>query len=170
MIKLDKRCKTCSRIKIEKAKGSEKFLKRLYNSKAYNKGGESLMNIAREVTNEDPFNGVLKTTYQSLTKHCHFHQALTEDDLINSKVVRASKRKDNEIVKELVQHRDVRQAFMDKGMEQLESGELKLTGATVIAAANKEADIELKQKDQQIKLMEMVAMFQSGEIKRERLE
>lgn len=170
MINLDKRCKTCQRIKMEKARGSEKFLNRLYNSKAYHKGGEPLLKIAREVTEEEPYNGVLKTTYQSLDKHCKFHQALTEDDLINSKIVRAAKRKDNEIVKQLVQHRDVRQAIMEKGMDQLETGELKLTAASVVTAANKEADLEMKEKDQQLKVMEMIAMFQSGEIKRERLE
>lgn len=166
MFKPDKRCKTCDRIKIEKAKGSEKFLNRLYNSRAYHKDGESLLAIARDVTDERPYNGVMKTTYQSLTKHTKYHQALTEDDLINSKIVRASKRKDNEIVKELVQHRDVRQKIMSKGMDQLETGELKLTAASIITAANKEADLEMKEKDQQLKVMEMIAMFQSGEIKR----
>lgn len=166
MLKPDKRCKTCDRIKAEKAKGSEKFLNRLYNSKAYHKGGESLLAIARDVTNEKPYNGVVKTTYQSLIKHTKYHQALTEDDLINSKVVRAAKRKDNEIVKQLVQHRDVRQEIMSKGLEQLETGELKLTAASVVTAANKEADLEMKEKDQQLKVMEMIAMFQSGEIKR----
>lgn len=170
MIELNKKCTTCNRIKAEKAKGSEKFLNRLYNSRAYDKAGESLLAIAREVTNEPPYNGTLKTTYQSLTKHCKFHQALTEDDLINSKIVRSAKRRDNEIVKEMVQHRDVRQEIMSKGMEQLESGELKLTAASVVTAANKEADLEMKEKDQQLKVMEMIAMFQSGEIKRERLE
>lgn len=166
MIEIHKQCKTCERIRMEKRKGSEKFLNRLYGSRAYNKDGEGLLNIAREVTKEEPFNGVLKTTYQSLTKHCKFHQAMTEDDLINSKIVRASKRKDNEIVKEMVQHRDVRQEIMSKGLEQLETGKLKLTAASVVTAANKEADLEMKEKDQQIKVMEMIAMFQSGEIKR----
>lgn len=170
MIKPDKRCSTCKRIQLEKGKGSEKLLKRLYNSRAYHKDGESLMAIARDITHQKPFNGVLKTTYQSLTKHCKYHQAITEDDLINSKIVRASKRNDNAIIKELVQHRDVRQQIMSKGMEQLETGELKLTAASVVTAANKEADLEMKEKDQQLKVMEMIAMFQSGEIKRERLE
>lgn len=170
MIKLNPKCATCKRIKIEKAKGSEKLLNRLYSSRAYNKSGEPLLKIARDVTDLKPFNGVELTTYQSLTKHCKFHQALTEDDLLNSRVVRAAKRKDNEIVKQLVQHRDVRQAIMEKGMDQLETGELKLTAASVVTAANKEADLEMKEKDQQLKVMEMIAMFQSGEIKRERLE
>ena len=169
MIKLDKRCSTCKRITREKQQGSERFLTRLYNSKAYG-GAEPLSKIAKEVHNQAPFNCAEKTAYQSLTRHCKFHQAMTEDDLINNKIVRAAKRKDDQIVREMIQHRDVRQAIMDKGMEQLETGELKLTAASVVTAANKEADIELKQKDQQLKLMEMVAMFQSGEIKRERLE
>ena len=166
MIKLDPKCKTCALIREEKKRNSEKFLTRLYNSKAYHRDGESLLSIAKEMTSKEPYNGNWKTTYQSLTKHCKLHQGMTEDDIINSRIVNSAKRRDNAIVKELVQHRDVRQEIMSKGLEQLETGELKLTSASVVAAANKEADIELKQKDQQLKLMEMVAMFQSGEIKR----
>lgn len=170
MIKLDPKCKTCKRIRMEQSQGRETFLKRLYASKAYVKDGEPLMRIAKAVTHQKPFNGVWKTTYQSLDKHTKFHQAITEEDLINSKIVRAAKRKDNAIVREMIQHRDVRQEIMAKGLEQLDTGELKLTSASVVAAANKEADIELRQKDQQLKLMEMVAMFQSGEVQRKRIE
>lgn len=169
MIKLDKRCSTCKRIRREKQQGSERFLTRLYNSKAYG-GEEPLSKIAKEVHTQAPYNCAERTAYQSLIRHCKFHQAISEDDLINNKIVRAAKRKDDAIVREMVQHRDVRQRIMEKGMEQIDSGELQLTAASVVTAANKEADIELKQKDQQLKLMEMVAMFQSGEIKRERIE
>lgn len=165
MIKLDKRCSTCKRITQEKQKGKQLFLTRLYNSRAYG-GEESLSNIAKEVCTQEPFKCAYKTAYQSITRHCKYHQAISEDDLINNQVVRAAKRKDDEVVRKIVQHRDVRQMIMDKGVEQIESGELQLTAAAVVTAANKEADIELKQKDQQLKLMEMVAMFQSGEVQR----
>ncbi len=151
---------------MEKGEGRETLLNRLYHSKAYDRAGEPLSKIAREITNQKPYNGNWQTTYQSLQKHTKFHQALTEDQLVESKIARTVKRKDNQIIKELVQHRDVRQEIMSKGMEQLETGELKLTAASVVTAANKEADLEMKEKDQKIQLMQMIAMYQSGEIQK----
>lgn len=166
MIQFNKKCTTCKRIKMEKAEGRETLLNRLYHSRAYDRAGESISKIAREITHQRPYNGVEKTTYQSLQKHVKFHQAINEDDLVEAKIARSVKRRDNVIIKELVQHRDVRQEIMSKGLEQIQSGEVKLTAASVVTAANKEADIELREKDQKLKLMEMIAMYQSGEIQR----
>jgi len=151
---------------MEKGKGSEKLLKRLYASRAYHRSGEPLAKIARDLTDQQPFNGVEKTTYQSLYKHCKYHQALTTEDLVESRIMRSAKKKDNAFIRELVKHQDVRQKIMQKGVEQIESGEVKLTAAAVVTAANKEADIELKEKDQKIKVMEMIAAYQSGELQR----
>jgi len=72
------------------------------------------------------------------------------------------------LVVKLIRHQDVRQEIMSRGMEQIESGEIKLNANAVLSAANKEADIESKQKDQAIELMKMVQAFQSGEIQYER--
>ena len=166
MINFKSNCKTCQRIKREKADGRETLLNRLYNSRAYDSRGESLSKIAREITNQKPYNGVWRTTYQSLTKHTKYHQALTEDQLVESKIARSVERRDNQIIREVVKHRDVRDRIMLKGMEQLESGELKLTAAAVVTAANKEADLEMKEKDQKIQIMQMIAMYQSGEAQR----
>jgi len=166
MIKFNKKCSTCKRIKLEASKGNSKLMDRLFNSRAYSKGGESLRSIARGYTGKVSFNNNEDTVYQSLYKHVKFHQAITEDQLIESRIARKAKAHDNEIIRKIVKHQDVRDTIMEKGLEQIEGGEIKLTAGTVLQAANKQADIELKEKDQNLKLMEMIAMFQSGELKR----
>lgn len=155
-IKFVTQCKVCKKIRAEEAAGSSKLIKRIYNSKQYVKGGESLKAIARDY--KDHFQ------YQTLYKHARMHQAATEDDLTQARLNRIHKETVNSQIDKLVRHQDVRQFIMEKGMEQLETGDIKLNANAVLSAANKEADIESKQKDQAIELMKMVQAFQSGEL------
>lgn len=159
-IKFVTMCNICKKIRAEEAKGNPKLIKRIYNSKQYVKGGESLQAIQRDY--KDFF------SYQSLYKHARMHQAATEEDLTTARLNRIHKDSVNQRVDALTRHTDVRQTIMQKGLEEIESGEIKLTANAVLGAANKEADIESKQKDQAIELMKMVQAFQSGEIQYER--
>ena len=155
-IKFVTQCKVCKKIRAEEAAGSSKLIKRIYNSRQYVKGGESLKSIAKDYQKD--------FQYQTLYKHSRMHQAATEDDLTTARLNRIHKTTVNAQIDKLVRHQDVRQEIMSRGMEQIESGEIKLNANAVLSAANKEADIESKQKDQAIELMKMVQAFQSGEL------
>lgn len=163
-IKFITQCKVCKTIRAEESsdktlgrnKHAPQLVTRIYRSRQYNRGGESLVKISQDY--EDRF------TYKGLYKHATTHQAPTEEDLIN---VRLNKIHDKELVnkvKQLIKHQDVRQEIMERGLEGIRKGEIRLTGHTVLGAANKEADIESKQKDQAIELMKMIQAFQSGEL------
>lgn len=155
-IKFVTQCKVCKKIRAEEASGTSKLIKRIYNSRQYVKGGESLKSIAKDYQKD--------FQYQTLYKHSRMHQAATEDDLTTARLNRIHKTTVNAQIDKLVRHQDVRQEIMSRGMEQIESGEIKLNANAVLSAANKEADIESKQKDQAIELMKMVQAFQSGEL------
>lgn len=155
-IKFVTQCKVCKKIRAEEAAGTSKLIKRIYNSRQYVKGGESLKQIAKDYQKD--------FQYQTLYKHSRMHQAATEDDLTTARLNRIHKTTVNAQIDKLVRHQDVRQEIMSRGMEQIESGEIKLNANAVLSAANKEADIESKQKDQAIELMKMVQAFQSGEL------
>ncbi len=155
-IKFVTMCKVCKKIRAEEAGGSTKLIKRIYNSRQFVKGGESLRAIARDYHKD--------FAYPSLYKHARQHQAATEEDLTAARLNRIHKESVNAHVDKLIRHQDVRQEIMSRGMEQIESGEIKLNANAVLSAANKEADIESKQKDQAIELMKMVQAFQSGEL------
>lgn len=155
-IKFVTQCKVCKKIRAEEAAGSSKLIKRIYNSRQYVRGGESLKAIAKDYQKY--------FEYPSLYKHSRTHQAATEDDLSTARLNRIHKTTVNAQIDKLVRHQDVRQYIMDKGMEGIEAGDIKLNANAVLSAANKEADIESKQKDQAIELMKMVQAFQSGEL------
>lgn len=159
-IKFVTQCKVCKKIRAEEASGYPKLIKRIYNSRQFVKGGESLKAIAKDYQKD--------FEYPSLYKHARMHQAATEDDLTTARLNRIHKTTVNAQIDKLVRHSDVRQLIMDKGMEGIEAGDIKLNANAVLSAANKEADIESKQKDQAIELMKMVQAFQSGEIQYER--
>lgn len=53
--------------------------------------------------------------------------------------------------------------IMGQGLEALKAGELKMTTRDVLTAAKNKADLDLKRKDQNIKMQEMIWHFASGE-------
>lgn len=158
-------CRICKTIRAEEAAGKvlskgalskTPLITRIYQSKAYTKGGEPLTKIAKDYTE--------RFSYKGLFLHSKTHQAPTEEDLVEARLKRIHKRTMDDKVAQLIKHADVRQTIMDKGMQQLETGEMKLTSNVLLGAANKEADIEAKQKDQAIEVMKMIQAFQSGEV------
>lgn len=163
MLKLSPACSTCKLIREEGLEDSTELLDRIYKSKAYNKRGETLRKISKELAVR--LNTTELVTYNSILRHTKYHQGLKAEDLANAKIKARSKKIEDEQVRQLMRHGDVRQRIMDKGLEQIESGEVKLTASTVLGAANKEADIEDKQKDRNLKMFEMINQFRSGEIK-----
>jgi len=153
MIKLAKTCKVCKTIKAQGTDG--KLARRIYNSKQFIRGGEPLQAIA------DSYVGDF--TYQSLFNHVKVHQNLNEEELTERKLDKIDRQV---AAKQRRHYREAHQAIIDKGLEQLESGEMKVTATHLIQAANKTADIELKKADQNLSFMGMIAAFASKEITR----
>lgn len=152
MLQLSPRCKVCKAVKR-----NEKLLKRIYDSKYYNKtSGDTLLKIHED--NKDKF------SYQSLTVHVKKHQGITKEDLNKSRMTQIAKEQENKAIRRAVTHTEVRQEIMDIGMEGIREGNIKLKAQDVLRAAEGEATIEEKHKDRQASLMKMIWGFASGEM------
>lgn len=151
-IKIEKRCRVCQVID----KGDVQLLRRIYKSAKYRADGEPLKQIWEDY--QDQFN------YIALTQHAKRHQAIRSTDLKKAALEEIHKRGANEVVMGLIKHQQVRDLVMQKGYKGIKSGKIKLKASDVVKAAKDAADIELKQKDQGLQLMEMMMRFQSGEM------
>lgn len=160
MWKPSKKCNVCKTI----LSGDNELKQRIYNSTHFTPtgDGEGLLAILASYGGTPTSGGVF--TYTSLRKHVKVHQTLDEKDRI---------RRAQAIVKEIaaeppalnsfVKPEDVHNEVLSQGLEALKSGELKLTARDVLKAATDKANIDLKKKDQEFKLAEMVYHFASGE-------
>lgn len=151
MLKPDKRCKVCQTIKSDK-----KLLERIANSKAYIKGGESLRAISRDYL--DVFE------YQSLYNHTKTHQGLSDEDLEDRLIQREARKIELAQVREAVQHKEIRDELLNIGMDGVREGEIKLNGNNVVQLLKQKADIEAKERDQELEMAKMIQDFASGAI------
>lgn len=150
MLKLEPKCSICKQIKKEYLEGgSSKLERRLYNCRKWNDLGETQAAICRD-TGFSPI---------SLNKHLTFHQNPDDNKMIEDL-------RERNITKATTRN-DIRNELAEIGMEQLRNGEIKMNAATVRAVLKDQDDIELKQKDQAIKVMETIAAFMAGESKDE---
>lgn len=151
-----KQCKVCSLI----LNGDNDLKQAIYNSTKFTPEGDglSLKEIQRQWG--DQFH------YNAIVTHTKKHQTLDNRDRI---------RRNQAIVKEIkseatlpapikaTQPEEVWQEALSQGLESLKAGELKLTARDVLKAATDKANIDLKKKDQEFKLAEMIYHFSSGE-------
>lgn len=152
------KCKVCDTIKIDQG-----LLTRIFESSFYIEGSPlTLKEIWREAGAEDaPF------SYLSLTKHVKKHQFMSQTELEREKVNKVVADAQARALKnqlENLTHGGVRAAVMEKGMEALNAGTMKISAKDMLSAANKEADIEEKQKDRNLQIMDMVFAYASGEL------
>ncbi len=164
MWKPDKRCTVCRLI----LGGDSDLKKRIYQSTRFlpDGGGESLTDIFTSYggnrTKTSSTAGVF--TYLSLANHCKKHQTLDTAKRIAMDPVALQAAKPAPVaVVESLQPEEIYQETMKQGLEALKNGELKLTARDVLRAATDKANIDLKKKDQEFKLAEMVYHFASGE-------
>ncbi|MCK9464143.1 MAG: hypothetical protein M0R80_31370 [Proteobacteria bacterium] len=127
--------------------GSSKLERRLYNCSKFVKGGETQRKICKELN----FNPI------SMTHHLAKHQNPDENVLIQKKY-------EANLEKQRLKHEDVRQKMMEVGMEELEAGNIKMNASVLRGVAKDTSDIEEKNKDRQLKVLEMLNAFISGEI------
>lgn len=150
MLKIDKRCKVCTLVKKD-----GKFLQRIYDSKEFVKGGESLRAISRD------FEGVFE--YQSLYNHVKKHQGLSPEDLENKVAVKKAREIEAKQLRETIKHTEARNELLAIGMDGIREGEIKLKGADVVGLLKQTADIEAKDKDRELDIARMIQEFASGE-------
>jgi len=126
--------------------GSSKLERRLYNCSKFVKGGESQRKIASD----------LGLNVVSLNRHLKWHQNPNENIVIAERFNRGLENKAKSAV-------DIQDAMVDEGLRQLEDGNLKMTAATLAKIAKDKQDVEEKNKDRGLKIMEMVYTYASRE-------
>lgn len=149
-----KNCKICKAVKADK-----KLFKRIYGTKFYVDGGESLLQLANETSLQ----------YRALLTHCKKHQNLTEDALAESQLEVIAKKEQNKAIAKLVRTADARQDVIDKLYAEMDGRDLsELSGKDVLdlllKATKMADDVAAKRKDQDIDIMKMMGAIRSGEI------
>ena len=149
MLKPDKRCKVCQTLKTDK-----KLMERIYNSKAFIPGGESLRALSRDY--------VAQFEYQSLYNHAKTHQGLSEEDLDNKLMMREAREIEVAQLRKIVRHQEMRDELLGLGMDGIRDDKIKLNSNNVIQLLKQKADIESKSKDRELDVAKMIQAFASG--------
>jgi SOS response regulatory protein OraA/RecX len=156
MIKTKKNCTVCQTILGQPKKWEGRLAERIYQSRYYlPSSAYSLSEVAREYRD--------KFSYQSLLNHCKRHQFLSEDDFSERHLRQAAKQAEKALLKQAITSTEVWQEVINKGMEDLKEGRLKLTANNLLGAARDKSNFEIKYAGQQLALMDMVFGFASGE-------
>lgn len=155
MLALKKNCKVCQLVKKD-----QKLLKRIYDSSYYiPHSKDSLSAIHRDCLQLDP----KCFSYMSLTNHVKKHQHLNASDYEKKMLQNKVKGVESAIIEARFEAQNAQDAVINRGMELLEKGEMKIGADHLLRAARDKQDAQAKQKDQQLALAEMIAFFASGE-------
>lgn len=150
----NKRCNVCALI----LSGDSELQKRIYNSKYFNlTSGESLTKI------QAAYGGQFH--YNSLVTHVKKHQTVDDVDRVRRSTQNIAIRQENKIVeaRKEIKPDVVWEEVIEQGLEDLKEGRIKLTANHLLKAAADKSTAQLKRKDQDIKLSEMIWHFASGE-------
>lgn len=148
----DKRCKVCQHING----GDDKLLRRIYNSKKFVPGGESLLSIQEEYYKKFDGDPQKQFSYTSLVNHCKYHQTASNEQFIQARAER--------IEASIPQYQSVQNTVLEIGQEKILSGEIKLNASNVLQAAKQKQDYETKQQDRKDAFMKMLWGYASGEL------
>lgn len=155
-LKIDKRCKVCAACKAD-----PNLLKRLYDTKVYKKGGESLLEFARDTG----------LNYAGLGRHTKRHQFISSEDLDNHKLKVIHKQQSDMMVKQAITAGSARQSALDKLAVAIEDqGEIKVGDnialkdviALLLKATKDADDVQAKKKDQERDIVKMMMGVRSG--------
>jgi hypothetical protein len=153
-LKFRSNCKTCIAVKADKF-----LLKRIYESRAYVRGGEDLTKIAES----------MGLGYQSLYKHTKHHQAVTSEDLSQRQLEAVDKAAKDNMVARVIRSADARQSIIQELYSVLDSDDFKGLPAekkvTLLLKALKDSDdVSAKSKDQNIDILKMMSAGRSGNV------
>lgn len=142
----NKQCNVCKAVKKNDA-----LRRRIDKSKAYVPSSkDTLAKIAKD--HKDEF------AYNSLLRHCKNHQFPNAKEIKEAEVAAVQKKRQRN-------YQDVWDNVIEKGMEELESGNLKIQNVNqLLLAARDKSNFEKQSKDQSLALMEMVFRFSAGEV------
>lgn len=154
MLKKQKLCNVCKQIE-----GNPKLLQAIYDSTAYNK--HSSISLRRVWEDHKQKYGE-QFTYDALRNHAKKHQFLSEKDFNERHLRQIAKKAERQMLTRSIESKEVWESVINQGMEKLESGELTMKTADLLKAAKDKSDFEMKVKDQQIAMMDMVMHFASG--------
>jgi hypothetical protein len=151
MIKYKKSCKVCAAIKNNK-----RLLNEIYNTKYYLKTrGPSLSQVSQSYPH--------LFTYDSLKNHVKKHQFINADDYTERHLNAVAKQAEDKALQRVIQSSEVFNEVIGMGMEKLQAGEMQIKVKDLISAAKYKKEFELKEKDQEIAMIDMVMHFASGE-------
>jgi hypothetical protein len=155
MLKPHKLCKVC-----QECQKNPKLLKDIYNSTAFLKTSSlTLLQIHKEYTQVHGN----KFAYPALRGHVKKHQFMSEADYTNRHLRQIATNAEKSVLKQKLDSMQVWDKVIDEGMDRLNNGELVMKTSDLLKAAKDKSDYELKTKDQQLAMMEMVMYFASGE-------
>jgi predicted DNA-binding protein YlxM (UPF0122 family) len=149
LINFQKNCTTCKLTKTQ-----PKLIDELYNTKFYNPRSDvSVASVARKYN----------LSKDSVSNHIKKHQYLSDEDKKQAIERTIAENAKDAVIKQLVTHNDIRKEIMTKGLSQIKAGKIKLTAKDVIAASRDQMTYEMKTQSNQLKMMEMMWHFASGE-------
>jgi len=150
MIKYRKNCKVCKAIKKK-----HKLADEIYSTTAYDKTSKvSLSGLHRLY--EDQFD------YKSLLNHVKKHQGISQEDLSERHLQNIVKQAEKNLTLKSIESKDIWQNIMDLGTQELKEGKMKIKVGDMLRAAKDKSDYDLKVKDQELAMIEMVYHFASG--------
>jgi len=129
-------------------KGSSSLERRLYNCRKFNpRGPETQTEIAREYGFSDI----------SMSNHLKKHQNPKEAQVLQNRL-------EYNLAQETKRYQTAQDLILEKGIEGIESGDIRLTANTVASVSRDKMNQEERNKDRQVKVMEMIYAFTSGEL------
>ena len=155
MLKPHKLCNVCRAIE-----NNPKLLKDLYNSSFFMKGSATtLLSIHQDYQAQHG----AQFTYDALRNHVKKHQFMSEKDYSQRHLRQIANEAEKRLLKKQIESTEVWDEVISQGMDKLSTGELSMKTSDLLKAAKDKSDHEMKTKDQQLAMMEMVMHFASGE-------
>lgn len=102
-------------------------------------------------------------SYDSIRAHCKRHQFYKPYEIRARNQRQIAKQEKARRKMEAVKTTSVWDSVITEGMRRLDEGELEMKAGDLLKAAKDKSDYELKVKDQELAMAQMVAYFASGE-------
>lgn len=154
MLKKNSQCNVCKLIDT-----NPKLLKDIYNTSYYMKGSSNSLRTLHADFSQA--NGS-QFSYESLLNHVKKHQFMSDKDFNDRHLRDIAKSAERAILTKAIESKQVWDEVINKGMEKLEAGEITMKTADLLKAAKDKSDYELKVKDQQLAMADMIYHFASG--------
>lgn len=157
MLKLGAKCNVCKAIRE-----NPDLTKEIFNTTYYLKDNRyTLRDVYENHVDED-------WSYDSLKNHVKRHQFMNERDFNHRSMQKIKKKAVSKRTEGTIEATDVWQTVIDSGMKDIEDGRVVVKPEALLKAAKDKSDYELKVKDQEMAMAEMIWHFASGENKESR--